>query len=294
MSKLKDLIGESGAQADMKRSLLFVSAVAALMLYTPVRDYLYWACKSPYYTYVILIPFLSAYVVFKRRRDIFKDIGYAFVPGGAIAVLGLFLLITASAVAVWSKNDYYALVACSTALLFIGIFVLLFGMQAFRAAQFPLLFLFFMVPLPTGAEQWVIRILQLGSTELVSVLFSLTGVPVLREGTLFHLPGISIEVAPQCSGIRSSLALAITAVLAGHMFLKSTWKKIVLILAVIPVTMFKNGIRIVTLSLLGLYVDRGFLESSLHRDGGIVFFVLALLIMAPVLFVLRRSEHKKK
>jgi exosortase len=117
--------------------------------------------------------------------------------------------------------------------------------------------------------------------------------PVLRDACVFHLPGISIEVAPQCSGIRSSLALVITCVLAGHMFLETTWKKALLVLAVLPITMLKNGIRIVTLSVLAVYVDRGFLESSLHRDGGILFFILALLLMAPILFVLRKSEHKK-
>jgi exosortase len=117
--------------------------------------------------------------------------------------------------------------------------------------------------------------------------------PFLRDACVFHLPGLSIEVAPQCSGIRSSLALVITCVLAGHMFLKTGWKKIVLVLASLPVMMIKNGIRITTLSLLGVYVDRGFLESSLHRDGGIVFFILALLLMSPILFVLRRSEQRK-
>jgi exosortase len=117
---------------------------------------------------------------------------------------------------------------------------------------------------------------------------------VLRDGVVFHMPGLSIEVAPQCSGIRSSLALAITCVLAGHMFLKRGWNKALLVLAVIPITMLKNGIRIVTLTLLALYVDRGFLESSLHRDGGILFFVLALCLMAPILFLLRRSEGSGK
>jgi exosortase len=156
-----------------------------------------------------------------------------------------------------------------------------------------MLFLAFMVPLPTVVEYWAIRVLQLGSAEFVAVLFSLTGVPVLREGTVFQLPGIAIEVAPQCSGIRSSMALVITCVLAGHMFLTTTWKKIVLVLAVIPITMFKNGIRIVTLTLLGVYVDRGFLTSSLHTDGGILFFIIALCLMAPILFVLRKSERTK-
>ena len=294
MPRLKEMIGESGGQIDLKRIALFLACGAAMLLYGPVREYLLWTYNSSYYTHVVLIPLVCAYLVFTRRKEIFGQIDYAFATGGAVAGLGLLLLVAATAMASgWSKNDYYALLACSTMLVVIGAFIALFGLRAFGAARFPLLFLVFMVPLPTALEEWIIRVLQLGSTEFVAFLFQFTGMPVLREGVVFHLPGLSIEVAPQCSGIRSSLALVITCVLAGHMFLKTTWKKALLVLAVLPITMLKNGIRIVTLSVLAVYVDRGFLESSLHRDGGIVFFVLALLLMAPILFVLRRSEHKK-
>ena len=293
MFKFKEFLGESAGRIDMKRIALFLACIAVLMLYGPVREYLYWTYKSMYYTHVVLIPLVSAYLIFIQRKEIFGDIGYAFAPGGAVAGLGLLLLAASSMVSGWGKNDQYALVACSTVLVVIGAFIALFGLRAFQAARFPLLFLIFMVPLPTAVEEWIIRVLQLGSAEFVAFLFPFTGMPVLRDACVFHLPGISIEVAPQCSGIRSSLALVITCVLAGHMFLKTTWKKALLVLAVLPITMLKNGIRIVTLSVLAVYVDRGFLESSLHRDGGIVFFVLALLLMAPILFVLRKSEHKK-
>jgi exosortase len=294
MFKIKKVIGESAGGMDLKRLGLFLACVVVLLLYGPVREYLYWTYNSSYYTHVVLIPLVSIYLVFTRRKEIFEKTGYAFVPGGAVAGLGLLLLVAAATMASgWAKNDYYALIACSTVLVVIGSFIVLFGLSAFRAARFPLLFLAFMVPLPSAVEDWIIRVLQLGSAEVVALFFPLTGVPFLRDACVFHLPGLSIEVAPQCSGIRSSMALVITCVLAGHMFLKTTWKKIVLVLAVIPMTMVKNGIRITTLSLLGVYVDRGFLESSLHRDGGIVFFVLALLLMAPILFVLRKSEHDK-
>jgi exosortase/archaeosortase family protein len=56
--------------------------------------------------------------------------------------------------------------------------------------------------------------------------------------------------------------------------------------------MFKNGIRIVSLTLLGAYMDPRILQSSLHREGGIPFFIVALLLLAPVLYYLRRSEGK--
>jgi exosortase len=292
MNEFRELLGEAtGGKADLKRVLAFAAVIAALLLCGPVREYLFWTYQSQYYTHVVLIPLVCAYLVFTRRSEIFGEVGYAFAPGGAVAGLGLLLLgLAVTLGSGWGRNDYYALVACSTVLVVIGAFIGLFGRRAFGAARFSLLFLAFMIPLPTVVEYWAIRVLQLGSAEFVSVLFSLTGVPVLREGCVFQLPGMAIEVAPQCSGIRSSLALVITCVLAGHMFLKTTWKKIVLVLLVVPITMFKNGIRITTLSLLGVYVDRAFLTSSLHTDGGIVFFILALCLMAPILFLLRRSE----
>jgi hypothetical protein len=58
--------------------------------------------------------------------------------------------------------------------------------------------------------------------------------------------------------------------------------------------MFKNGIRIITLSLLGNYVDPRILSSSLHKEGGLPFFILGLALMAPILFFLRKTEVKKK
>ena len=122
------------------------------------------------------------------------------------------------------------------------------------------------------------------------MLFMASGVPYLRDGFIFHLPGMSVEVAKECSGIRSGLALFITALLAGHLFLRTWWKKVILVVCIFPIAMFKNGIRITTLTLLGTYVDPRILQSSLHQEGGIPFFIIALLLMAPVLFFLRKSE----
>ena len=63
-----------------------------------------------------------------------------------------------------------------------------------------------------------------------------------------------------------------------------------MIAVIVPVTILKNGIRIVTLSMLAMHVDPGFLNGQLHHEGGIAFFVLGLVILAPVLAVLRKSE----
>jgi exosortase len=192
-----------------------------------------------------------------------------------------------------SQNDYASLTVFSSVLFLIGSFIFIYGIDFFKYLAFPLLFLFFMVPFPSFLMDQLIYALQVGSTEAVDALFAVTGVSYLREGFVYHVPGQSIEVAKACSGIRSGLALFITALLAGHLFLNTWWKKVILVVCIFPITIFKNGIRIVSLTLLGAYVDPRILQGSLHRDGGIPFFIVGLFLLAPILFFLRRSEKTK-
>ena len=191
-----------------------------------------------------------------------------------------------------SQNDYASLLTFSAIIVWGGGFVFLYGKRVFSAAYFPLLFLIFMVPIPSWLLSKIIYTLQVGSTEASEILFTLTGVPFQREGFVFYLPGISVQVAEVCSGIRSSLALLITSVLAGHFFLDRSWKSVALVLFVFPVTVLKNGIRIVTLSLLGAYVDVRFLTGSfLHQSGGFLFFIPALGLLGLALWWLRRTGN---
>ncbi len=168
-----------------------------------------------------------------------------------------------------------------------------FGTGSLRPALFPLLFLLFIVPVPSGLMDGFVYLLQVGSTEVSYYLFQLAGVPIFREGFVFHLPGLSVEVARQCSGIRSSLALVITVILASHLFLQGGWRKAVLILSVFPITILKNGIRILTITLLAIYVDMKFLtQGFLHQSGGFLFFIPSLALLGAILYGLRRHQKK--
>jgi exosortase len=243
----------------------------------------------------VLIPLISGYFIYLARKKIFSDIGYSFNTGIILIAFGILLyFIGITQGGGFNQNDYLSLITLSLVMLWIGGFVFLYGIYSFRQASFPLLFLVFMIPIPNLLADNIIYLLQIASAEVSYGFFKLTGVPIYREGLIFHLPGVSVEVAEQCSGIRSSIALFITSILAGHLFLKTGWKKVVLSLSIFPITIFKNGVRIVTLSLLGAYVDKSFLtDSMLHRRGGIPFFLFALLLLLPVLWLLRRSEKKK-
>ena len=98
-----------------------------------------------------------------------------------------------------------------------GAFLFL-GTKWARSAMFPLFFLAFFIPLPEIVVDTLEEASKQASAEVASWLFLITGTPFLRtEKTMFQLPGITIVVAKECSGIRSSLVLIITSLLAANM-----------------------------------------------------------------------------
>jgi exosortase len=152
----------------------------------------------------------------------------------------------------------------------------------------------FFIPIPSVVLNAVITVLQRGSAEMAFVILKLSGTPVLRESAyIFRLPDLVIEVAPECSGIRSGISLLISSLLAGHLFLRSTSKRAILVLVAVPILILKNALRIGTLAYLAVHVDQRILTSQLHREGGIPFFVLGLMLLYPVLALLIKSENKK-
>jgi exosortase len=129
------------------------------------------------------------------------------------------------------------------------------------------------------------------SADVTYAALLLLGVPVVREGAVFLLPnGVAIEIAQECSGIRSSMVLLGVGVVAGQMFLRSWWTRAALLALIVPLAIIKNGIRIVTLSLLAVYVDPGFLDGWLHHQGGSVFFAVTLVLLGGILLGLRRCD----
>ncbi len=278
-----------------KKDWLFVLLTAAVLALAlpPLVDLLRNTRTSEYYSHIILIPAVSAYMIFRRRREMFR--GTASVhPWGILAAaagVGLFVAGTLRG----GELDVRASLTTLGALLFwCGAYLALYGKNGSRRAFFPLAFLLFAVPIPALVVEKIIAVLVVGSTYMTRLLFMAFGVPFVQEGPVFRLPGFAIEVAKECSGIRSSLALFITTVLAGHIFLRKFRNKALLALAVLPVAVFKNAIRIDTLYLLSYFVDmRIIMVGFLHRSGGFIFFGLGLFVLGLLLWLLRERESRK-
>ena len=276
----------------LKRWLLFGVwvAVSSLLFAKPLVALVRLSLTNDDASYLILIPFLVAGLVFIERRTIFNNLSFS-AGGGIFLFLSVIIVLSVRLAGDKVAPDLRLTGnVLAVLLLWIAGFAFSFGKAAVKSAYFPLLFLFLTVPLPNFLLERVISLLQAGSAEITEVLFNLTGVPVLREGLIFHLARVNIEVARECSGIRSTIALFILALPVVHYGLHSLWKKLFFLACAFSMMILKNGIRIATLTLLAMYVDPGFLTGKLHHQGGIVFFLLGLLLLLPVLLLLRRGE----
>lgn len=275
----------------LRRHLYFFLFVlgSLFVFWTPLKHLISFSLTHDYGSHIILIGPASAYLIYLKRREVFAR------AAGNVSISSVLLLV---GTILWSvtyrylpfRSDYFPLEIAGIILLWISVFNLCYGFQAFREARFPLLFLALMIPIPDFLIEKVIFVLQAGSAAVAYWLFGILRVPVLKEGFVFLLPALNIEVAKECSGIRSSLALLITTLLAGDLVLHSFWRKSLLVLATVPMLIFKNGVRIVTISLLTIHVDRGFMHGWLHTSGGVVFYVLGLLTLFPIMVLLKRGE----
>jgi exosortase len=272
-----------------RRHLLFGAfCLVAAGLYADALLALYqYARADSSASHLILMPVIAAGLVYQARTMIFAVASVDLTFGGIVTGAGLALGLGVPASGSYEGSASLGVAILSLVTIWVGGFTLIYGRHALRRAAFPLLFLGLTIPIPLVLLKSAVDGLKAGSAAVVEILFTLTGTVYHRDEFIFYLPGVAIEIADACSGIRSSIALTLTAVLAGYLYLDSPAKRVVLILAVLPVAILKNAIRIATLTLLSIHVDPSFLSGQLHHDGGVVFFLLGLVMMVPVLAALR-------
>ena len=234
------------------------------------------------YTHIVFVPLLSLGLIYLKRTRVLADPKYNFWMAAPLAALFATPLL-------WGGSDP-AVAAAAVVLSWIAGFILFFGVRCAKAALFPLAVLLLAIPIPSPAVVLAEVALQRGSAEMTHVIFQLLGIPVFREGLVFALPGVTIEVARECSGIRSSISLLITALVLSHLFLRSNWSRVCCVILILPIAILKNAMRIATLSSLGSYVSQDYLNGPLHHSGGPVFSLLSLAMLLSVLWLLRRYE----
>jgi exosortase len=276
-----------------KRFLVFLGLClgVGLLFAVPLSRLIRLALHHGYSSHIVLVPAIIVYLLWSDRVKICAAPEYAKKTGlavGAIAVvalIGAFALRTDNGL---GASDF--LLVLAILLLLMASFTAIFGVAAARKALFPIALMIFVLPVPGPLLHKTIQFLQVQSAELSYWMLTALRVPVLRDGVVMTLPGVTIQVAEECSGINSSVALLILMIVFAHETLLSNWRRLLLVVLVIPLSILKNAFRIVTLTMLAIKVDPSFLSGRLHHQGGFAFLLITIVIVYPIWKILRENE----
>ena len=252
-------------------------ALVGVLFIQPLTGLMRHASQFELHSHIPLVPLIAGYMLYTRQGPRVSAYRTSIAGTALLGALGL----TALAAAVrWSGavsvNDYLALTALSFVSFVAAGGCLFLGAKWIGSAAFPLSFLLFTVPMPDRMTNALETASVLASADVSAAFFWMTGTPMLRDGNVFALPGIVIQVAQECSGIRSSWVLFITSLVASHLLLRSRWRRLALVAFVIPLGIVRNAFRIVVIGLLCVHVGPHMADSPIHHQGGPLFFVLSL------------------
>ena len=268
----------------------YLLVLITTLIYHSVMLELYFAwCNNDYYYHGFAFPLISFFLVFKNRNKLKNTeikgslYGMVFVSFGIL----IFLL-----------DKYYSnilfLSSLSMLIFLVGAILLGFGKEYLRILFFPVLILLFMIPIPDFILKLIIFRLQLIASMIGATILRILGVPVLRDGIYLRLAPFLIKVDETCSSLHSLIALSSASFVIAYMFVDSIGKRVIIIASSIPLAILANGLRLVLVIVLGLWMGEKVFQSYFHPFSGKLLFACALLVLLLEAIILNRRNRPLK
>lgn len=235
------------------------------------------------YSYGFLIPVITLYLIWERRREL------ALTPVSINWWGGVFFMLFLFAGAYGILGSSPSAVRPSIPFLLLSIVLFCFGLQYFKRLLFPLGFLIFMIPLPTIVESAITVPLKLISTKLGGLILKIFGISVFIQGNVIDLGVIQLQVVDACNGLRYILPLLALGVMFAYFFEKTLWKQVILVLITIPISVFTNGLRIGATGILAQKYGPSVAEGFFHSFSGWIVFMFAFVLLVAIEFILRKT-----
>ncbi len=265
----------------MKRNdILKLAAIAILLsvVYSSAFAWMYtrWSARDTYYSHGFLVPFISGFLVWQKRKLLSgiivkpSPLGWSWL-GGALLLQMVGTL--------WNIGFVSGI---SFILAIIGLVQILLGKDYLREVILPILFLGFMVPLPEVVIVNFSFRLKLFAAQISTFIVNHLGVPAIREGSVIKTLHSTLMVEDPCSGIRSLVALIALGALMSYFSNLSKIKKIALFISALPIAIASNIVRIVALTMISEIYGEQYAGGLVHDTLGILTFVFAFAGLALV------------
>lgn len=240
----------------------------------------------------LLVPFAFGYFVYQKKEGLKSYITGKNSPKPNLWVdsIGLTIFIVSLSMYVLFYIGHIAFVSRVLMLLsFISLIWYYFGLRLINILLFPLLFLFFMVPMPVSFTSYITLPMQTFATNMSVSLISIFSIPLVQEGHLVHFSTCTIEVANACSGIRSLVSMVMLGTMFAYMTKKNNFKRIVILLFSPAIAILANVMRITGTGLLANSYGDKVAKGFVHEISGILVFGFGFIILFALFKLLNKE-----
>jgi len=271
-SNLKSLTSN---RTTLLKSAIIVACLVLLyfrVLQGLVSDWIH----MPDFSHGFLIPIVSFYFVYERRKELSALSPSTAWGGFGLIVLGILIFLLGNLATEFFTMRFSMLVVLG------GIVLFLLGKEFFKTLLFPIVFLIFMIPIPSVLMDKITFPMQLFASKVAAKSLYLIGIPALREGNIILLANTSLEVAEACSGIRSLISLLALSVVFAYFNQKTTLKRVLLVLSTFPIAIIANAARVTGTGILAHHYGDKVAQGFFHGFSGWILFVVAFVCLFVV------------
>ena len=253
-----------------------VAAIGLLLwLYKPIFHMWYaeWMKEESYYSHAVLVPFISAFVVWLKRKQILDTpispsaLGYLMI----VPCLAVFIVMT------WAGG--YSIQGLVLPVILGGLVLVFLGRRMAKVLRFPVGYLFFMAVLPGDVLTKLSFRIQMISTVGATWILNLIGLDAVREGAQINLPNIEVMVGAPCSGFRMLISLFAFAVLLAYMKEGPMWGRASMVIVTLPLSVILNSLRVFMIAMVGEYWGSDVMR-SFHDYSGYIVLALAFVVLS--------------
>jgi exosortase len=235
-----------------------------------------WFAFGSYYSHGILVPFISALLVW-QKRDLLKNIKVKPSSWGMVLfAAGIILHLLSILFRVYFTSGFSMIIVIA------GFVLSVYGRKVLEEVLFPVVFLAFMVPLPLTAVIDISFPLKIFSAHMATVMLNVMNIPAVQQGSFIRMAHAEVVVEDVCSGLRSLIALMALGALFAYWMKSGKVQKTLLFFSSIPIALITNMLRIMVLAIISEFFGARYVAGLVDTTSGFFVFALAFLLLSEV------------